>query len=147
MTWHQIVISLHSINIFSYCLEVFFNSNSFTLHLYHVKQHICANIIKWKRELSQAKLKFSVTNFKILHFNDHLLGIEPPNSLQNKANVFPTYSTAQAHTRTHTQSYCFLCCFPSAFYVIEGGLTLMEQVILGCAVSSREIEYLPKAYG
>lgn len=44
-------------------------------------------------------------------------------------------------------SYCILCCFPSAFYVIEGALTLIDQVILGRAVSSGEIEYLPKAYG
>lgn len=48
---------------------------------------------------------------------------------------------------SHMRPYCFPCCFAGAFYVGEAGLTLMELVILGCAVSSREREYLPKAYG
>lgn len=71
-----------------------------------------------------------------LVFDDSLSHlVEPPNSQLNKA-----VRVRQLHKQSSAVSpRCILC--------NRGGVTLTEQVILRCAVSRAQIEYLPEAYG
>lgn len=70
------------------------------------------------------------------------LSLSFPILLLNKANVSP-----QMAAYMHTRALCFLGWISSTNYVIQREMTLMEKVILVSAVSSGEIEYLPRAYG